>query len=105
RARRKRDGARLQRGHEAGELRGVDYDLALERLGDFVGEVDIEALITAGKVWKGMRCERAIDRRAKRRRLLSIGNRGEKQCGTGGRKHISDHGAPLKPAQRALIGL
>jgi len=46
-----------------------------------------------GKIWKGMRCERAIDGRAKRQ-LLSIGRRGEKQCGTGSRKHISDHEAP-----------
>jgi hypothetical protein len=98
-------GSRLQRRHEAGELRGVDHDLALEPLGDLVGEIDVEALITAGKIWKGVRCERAIDRRAKRRRLLSIDARGEKQCGTGTRKHVSDHGAPLKPARRAFIGL
>src|SRR5262249_56029953 len=66
-------GSRLQRRDEAGELRGVDHDLALESLGDLVGKVDVEALITAGKIWKGMRCERAIDRHANRRELLGLG--------------------------------
>src|SRR5262249_7914397 len=96
-------GSRLQRRHEAGELRGIDHDLALEPLGDLVGKIDVEALITSGKIWKGMRCERAIDRRAQRRWFLSIDGRGEKHCGTGGRKHISNHGATLKPGPASIL--
>jgi len=43
-------------------LRSINGDLALEALGEFVSEVDVETLIAATrKIWKGVRGKGAID--------------------------------------------
>src|SRR5262249_1564409 len=86
-------GPSLQRRNEAGELRSIQNDLAFEALAELVGEVDVEALITAGQIRKRMRGKRAVDRCAKRRGVLGPCGRGGQEC-SASRKHKSDHGRP-----------
>src|SRR4029077_21034850 len=50
----------LHRWEQSGILGSINRDVALQALGEFVGEVDVEPLIAATrKIWKGMRRERA----------------------------------------------
>src|SRR5215467_3274443 len=52
----------LHRWEQSGILGSINGYVALQTPGKFVGEVDVETLIAAtGKIWKGMRRERAID--------------------------------------------
>ena len=98
-------GAGLHRRQQSGILGRIDGNLALEALGEFVSEVDVETLIAAtGQIWEGVRRERGIDARVQRRQLIGVGGRGKQQCRSGCRKQVSGHGFLLDKPSR-LYGL
>jgi len=69
----------LHRWEQSGILRSINGDLALEALGEFGSEVDVETLIAATrKIWKGVRGERAIDSGMERRQFVGTGGHGKK---------------------------
>src|SRR5262249_42155411 len=76
-----------------GILSVVDDDLALEALGDLVGEVDVEALVPARQVGEGMRRERRVDPGVQRRQVLRARGGDNKQRG-GGDEQMSGHERP-----------